>query len=319
MKELVIALGGAWALAVILGRVLLVDEMKGWMSSRRNQAVEEALASLSEDERDLFEEDWRATYAKYKDRPLSAWRCAREFTQSARNLARDRAAVDATLGFDDVNAVEVTRRDGDGRGAPSALVQQLTELAKSWTDIEPDGLGAPFPRRTLRALVPILRPLKSMFVCSAIVSGGGMFLALQEAIRSGSLLAAAASIAFVIAMLSMDRLMALSILSRGGSFLSAMPRVLLTTVTLLAVAQLMVIRVFSSEIEHMIPSQAGHTPSVFQAMRALDTLGAKYPSVLVMRWALTAFVVAIGLAPVLGCLLAGGRIRKLRLHVEGAS
>jgi hypothetical protein len=269
VKELLIVLGSAWALAVTLGRLLLVDEIKGWMSGRRDHAVEEAIASLSDDERALFEDDWRATYSKYKDRPLSASRCAREFTLSARNLARDRTSLDENFELH-AESIRTSSPDGTGRVSPSRVIRQLFELAKTWTDIDLEVLGAPFSRKTLATLVPALRALGSLLACSAIVSGSAMFVALRYVTGSGPLVAAAASIVSAIAMWRLDRLMAVSILSRGGSFVSAIPRVVLTAITSLAVAQPLVIQVFSREIESMIPNQAGHAPNVFQAMRALD-------------------------------------------------
>jgi hypothetical protein len=87
MRKVVVVLGCVWGLVIALGRLFLIDEMKGWMKGRRDQAVEDAIAALSEEDRALFEEDWRATYGKYADRPLAAWRCAHEFRLSARNLA----------------------------------------------------------------------------------------------------------------------------------------------------------------------------------------------------------------------------------------
>jgi Domain of unknown function (DUF4407) len=318
MSELLITLGCLWALIVALGRILLVDELKGWLSARRDQAVEEAIASLSEEDRALFEEDWRGTYAKYRDRPVSAWRCAREFTISARSFAWDRVVAEESFGFE-ASSTGVRPHLQPGRLQHMGVIRRLVRAAKEWTDIYFDAYDAPFPEGTLKNLAPGLRSLRSIIACSAILSGVSIFVALHDVIGSTALVAAAASIGFAISVWNMDRYLAVSMLGLKGSFVAAAPRVLLAAVMSLSVAQALAIGVFSPEINSLILRHAGHVPKAFEALQALDTLSTKYPSVLVMRWTLTVLVGAMNMAPIFVCLQAGGRRRKLQQRLIATS
>jgi hypothetical protein len=317
MSELLLILGCVWALILTIGRMLLADELKGWLSNRHDQAVEGAIASLSADERAQFEEDWRATYARYKDRPFSAWRCTREFTISARNLAEARGAVEKS--GDPGEVATGAKRGVEGRWhRPAGAIRKLIVLARVWSDIDLDALGAPLPRDTLKNLVPGLRVLPSMLACSAAMSGVGMFAALDYLMGSGPLVAAMASIAFAAVVWNLDRWMSMSLLWRSGAVIAA-PRILLTAVMSLAIAQPLMLAFFSREINSLVMTHAGHRPSLLQAIQALDTLATKHPSVLVMRWALTVLVVAIDMAPILACLHTGGQLRRLRRSAIGPS
>jgi hypothetical protein len=69
-----------------LFRALLIDEIKGLLANRRDEIVDQAIATLGDEDRALFEDDWRGTYEKCRARPFSAWRCSRELRFSAKKL-----------------------------------------------------------------------------------------------------------------------------------------------------------------------------------------------------------------------------------------